>query len=320
MQRRSFLRAWLCAALLAAAPAAAQDYPGRTVTMVIPFTPGGSNDVIGRYLADGLTRLWKQKVIIENKGGAGSIIGTASVARANPDGLTLLFVSASYTTIAAAKAKLPYDPLKDLAPVGLAAVGHMVVVTGKRVPMPTLAELAKQAKLQPIMYGTSGLGASPHFSAALLNEVAGIKMEAVHYRGGTDAMVDVAGERIDVYFGTITQVLPFIEGGKAVPAAIASKTRTPAFPDVPTVAEAGFPGAESDIWWGVFAPAGTPPAIIAKINADMNAVMGAPEAKEFLSKQGAFPSPMTVPDFTKLVVDEIAKWKLIAARHGISIE
>jgi tripartite-type tricarboxylate transporter receptor subunit TctC len=186
--------------------------------------------------------------------------------------------------------------------------------------MPTLAELVKQARSQPILYGTAGLGGSGHFSSELLNEVAGVKMAPVHYRGGTDAMVDVAGERIDVYFGTVTQVLPFIDGGKAVPAAIASKSRTPAFPDVPTVGEAGFPGAESDIWWGVFAPAGTPPAIVAKINADMNSVMGAPEAKDFLAKQGAFPSPMSVTDFTRLVVDEIAKWKLIAAKHGISME
>ena len=288
-----FLSSVLGCLALGVLPALGQVYPSRTVTMVIPFTPGGSNDVVGRYLAEGLTRIWKQKVIIENRGGAGSVIGTNAVARAAPDGHTLLFVSSSYTTIAAAKTKLPYDPLKDLVPVGMAAVGHMVVATGKRVPLPTLAELARQAKTQPILYGTAGIGGTGHFSSELLNEVAGIKMQAVHYRGGTDAMVDVAGERIDVYFGKrITQILPFIDGGKAVATAIAGKTRAAAFPDVPTVAEAGFPGAESEIWWGVFVPAGTPQAIVDKINADMNAVMGAPEAKEFLAEaRGHFPSP-----------------------------
>lgn len=303
--------------LLAPAAAQAQEYPTKNVTMVIPFTPAGSNDTIGRYLAENLGKLWKQTVVIENRPGAGSAIGSAHVAKARPDGYTLLFVSSTFTTNAATQKNLPFDPVKDLQPVGIGALGQMVIVTGTRTPMPTLADLIKQAKSQKIFYGTTGVGSSTQFAAELFSDVAGIKMQAVHYKGGTDALVDMAGGRLDVYVGTVTQVQPSIASKTAVPVAVASKARVQALPDVPTVAEAGAPGAETDFWWGVFTAAKTPKAVVAKINESINAVMATPESAEFLAKQGAIPAQMNVDEFTKHVASELAKWQELAKTHNI---
>ena len=311
------VKALLVGALLAPSIASAQEFPSKPVTIVIPFTPAGSNDTIGRYLADGLGKLWKQTVVVENRPGAGSAIGAAHVAKARPDGYTLLFVSSTFTTNAATQKSLPFDPVKDLQPVGMGAIGQMVIVTGSRVPMPTLADLVKQAKSQKIFYGTTGVGSSTQFAAELFSDVAGIKMQPVHYKGGTDALVDMAGGRLDVYVGTVTQVLSSVSNNTAKPVAIVSKSRSKALPDVPTVAEAGTPGAETDLWWGVFVAAKTPKVVVAKINDGINAVMTTPESTEFLAKHGAIPEKMSVDEFSKLVTSELARWKNLAKAHNI---
>lgn len=307
----------LIGALVAPSLASAQEFPSKPVTIVIPFTPAGSNDTIGRYLADGLSKLWKQSVVVENRPGAGSAIGAAHVAKARPDGYTLLFVSSTFTTNAATQKSLPFDPVKDLQPVGMGAIGQMVIVTGSRVPMPTLGDLIKQAKSQKIFYGTTGVGSSTQFAAELFSDVAGIKMQPVHYKGGTDALVDMAGGRLDVYVGTVTQVLSSVANKTAMPVAIVSKTRSKALPDVPTVAEAGAAGAETDLWWGVFTAAKTPKPVVAKINEGINAVMTTPESADFLSKHGAIPEKMSVDQFSKLVSSELARWKELAKTHNI---
>jgi tripartite-type tricarboxylate transporter receptor subunit TctC len=298
--------------------AVAQNYPTKPVTVVIPFTPAGSNDTIGRYLADGLSKIWKQSVVVENRPGAGSAIGSAFVSKAKPDGHTLLFVSGTFTTNAATQTNLPFDPQKDLQPVGMGAIGQLVIVTGTRVPMPTLADVVKQAKAQKIFYGTTGVGSITQFAAELLNDVAGTKMEPVHYKGGTDALIDMAGGRLDLYVGSVTQVLPSVANKTAKPVAIASKTRASALPDVPTVAEAGFPGAETDLWWGVFTSSGTPPEVVAKINEGVNTVMNTPEAAKFLETHGAIPMKMSVEEFKSHVSSELEKWKSLAKKHNIT--
>ena len=316
------LKALAVAALVTVAPVAgtAQDFPNDTVAMVIPFTPGGSNDSIGRYLADGLAKHWDATVVVENKPGAGSAIGSAYVARSKPDGHTLLFVSGTYTTNAATQTNLPFDPLEDLQPVGMGALGQFVVVAGDRLEAKTLGELIETAKSQKVFYGTTGVGSSTHFAAALLADVAGVEMEPVHYPGGTDALLDIAGGRLDIYVGSVPQVLSSVETGKARPLAVTSATRAPALPDVPTVVEEGLPDAVFDIWWGVFAPAGTPQEIVEEINAAINATMDTPEAAAFLEKQGAAPKPMSVADFTALVHGEVDKWRKLAEAHGIKSE
>lgn len=308
----------LACATLAAAPVAAQDYPTGPVTMVVPFTPGGSNDLIARYLAQGLSESWGESVVVENRPGAGSAIGSAHVSKAAPDGETLLFVSGTYTTNAATQTTLPFDPLTDLRAVGMAALGDRVIVTGSRIAMPTLADVATEAKAGKLFYGTTGIGSSTQFDTEFLNSVLGVKMEPVHYPGGSDAMIDLLGGRIDVYVGSVTQVLPTLEGGKANAVAVMSHNRSGILPDVPTVSEAGFPGAETYIWWGVFVPGETPDDIVETLNADIRATMTAPEAAEFLATNGLLPpQDLSSAEFAEHVATELARWKELAVANGM---
>jgi tripartite-type tricarboxylate transporter receptor subunit TctC len=291
----------------------AQDYPSKQVTIVIPFAPGGSNDTIGRYLADGLGKLWEETVVVANRPGAGSAIGSAHVTQARPDGYTLLFVSSSFTTNAATQAALPFDPLNDLQPIGMAAIADRFISTGSRVPMATLEDLAREAEAQTIFYGTSGVGSLAHLTGELMNEVLGIDMEAVHYSGGSEVMVDLGGGRIDVVFSSLTD----LANGIGTPVAVMSGKRSTALPDLPTVSEAGFPDTQVPNWWGVFAPAGTPEEVVAKINEDIATVMSSPEATEFLTREGAAPSKMSVEEFTSHVASELEKWSVLVERTGI---
>lgn len=313
----------LAAALLAGlgTAATAQGFPdGKPITVVIPFTAGGSNDTIGRYLADGLSVKFGVPVVVENVPGAGSAIGSAQVAQSAADGHTLLFVSSTYTTNAATAANLPFDPEKDLAPVGIAALGQMVIVTGPKMGVTDLKGFVDKAKAEGIFYGTTGVGSSTQFAAALFSDVVGLDFEPVHYPGGTDALIDIAGGRLDVYFGTVAQALSQIESGNVTAIAVTSKTRAAALPDVPTVAEAEFPGTEMDNWWGVFAPSETPPDVLEQLNAAIGETMTSDAAAEFLAKQGAIPISMTLPEFTTHVGSEIAKWRQLAESHGIKAE
>ncbi|MCC7043895.1 MAG: tripartite tricarboxylate transporter substrate binding protein [Acidobacteria bacterium] len=314
---KTFVRALLVAAATIA-PLFANTAQNQPIVLVIPFSAGGSNDSIGRYLADRLSRLWHQTVVVENRPGAGSAIGAAHVARSAPDGHTLLFVSSSLTTMAATVTNLPFDPMKDLQTVGLAAVGQSVIVTGSRIRMPTLASLIEQSRERTIFYGTAGVGTTSHLAAELLNDAAGIKMTTVHYRGASNAMIDMAGGRLDVYVGAVASLMSSIASGTATPVAVAGRMRDPAIPDVPTAAEAGFPGMEADVWWGVFAPAGTPAAEVSRINAGINAVMETPESRALLAKNGAVPRQLSVEAFELLVAADLQKWSRLAKARGIS--
>jgi tripartite-type tricarboxylate transporter receptor subunit TctC len=293
-------------ALLAPSMAAAQNYPSRPVTVVIPFAPGGSNDTIGRYLAEQLEKRWKGTVVVENRPGAGSAIGSAHVTKA--------FVSSSYTSNAATQKSLPFDPLKDLQPIGMAAVADRFISTGKRVPMATLADLVRETKSQKIFYGTSGVGSLAHLTGELMNEVLGITMVPVHYAGGSEVMVDLGGGRVDVVFSSLTD----ISTGIGTPVAVMSERRSTALPNVPTVQEAGYPDTRVPNWWGVFAPAGTPKELIGRIHQDIVAVMGTAEAAEYLARQGAMASAMSTDAFASHVESELNKWKAIVEKQGVS--
>lgn len=309
----------LAAVVLASSPALAQQYPTRPVTMVIPFSSGASNDIFGRYLADGLSKLWKQSVVVENRAGAGGAIGASAVAKSKPDGYTMMFSSSSYTINSAVQKTLPFDPIKDLKPVAMGMRGEMIAVTGTRVPLPNMAEVAKLAKTQKIFYGGNGASLTT-FAAELFASVAGAKLENVNYKGGTEAMIDLIGGRLDIYFGTVTTVLPSISNGSVKAVAVLSPKRSPALPNVPSISEAGFPGAETEIWWGVFVAAGTPPDILTKINEGVNTVVNTPDAVAFLDKQAALPAKLSVDEFSKTVVTELAKWKELAEKNNITAE
>jgi tripartite-type tricarboxylate transporter receptor subunit TctC len=305
--------ATLAGALFAPSMALAQEYPSKPVTMVVPFGPGGSNDTYGRFLAEALTKHWKQTVIIENRPGAGSAIGSAHVAKAKPDGYTLLFVSTSYTTNAATLANLPFDPLNDLQPVGMLGVSDLFVMTGSRVPLATLQDLQREAKAQTIFSGTPGLGSLGHLALLLLNETLGIKTEFVHHKSGAAVLTDVGGGRIDVASGVLFEA----SSGNAKPIAVMSEKRSSALPDVPTVVEAGFPAAQADIWFGVFAPADTPKDVVAKINRDIVTVMKSPEAATFLQAQALQTSDESPEEFASRVKSDIKKWTALAEKNGL---
>lgn len=315
--KSSLTKMLMASLVLASSPAIAQQYPNKPVTMIIPFSAGASNDIFGRYVADGLSKLWKQSVLVENRAGAGGAIGAAAVAKARPDGYTILFSSSSYTINAAVQKSMPFDPLKDLKPVAMAMRGQMIGVTGSRIPLPDLKEVVRLAKTQKIFYGALG-ASSTTFAAELFASVAGIKLEAVNYKGGNEAMIDLLGGRLDIYFGTVTTVLPAVLNKSVKAVGVMSPTRTTALPDVPTVAEAGFPGAETDIWWGVFVTSGAPADVLAKINEGVNTVVNTPEAVAFIEKQAALPAKMSVDEFSKTVLTELGRWKELAEKNNIT--
>jgi tripartite-type tricarboxylate transporter receptor subunit TctC len=300
---------------LLAAPAivTAQEYPTSQVTVVVPFAPGGSVDVMGRYVSDRLSRLWGQAVVVENRTGAGSAIGSAHVSQARPDGYTLLVVSSSFTTNAATQPSLPFDPVQDLKPVAVIALGDRFVSTGPRLNIGSLEDLVREAKSQKIFYGTNGVGSLAHMTGELMNDVLGIEMEAVHYKGGSEVMVDLGGGRIDVAFSGYSD----LASGIGKPISVLSDERSSVLPDVPTVAESGFAEVVVPNWWGVFAPAGVPDDVLAKLHADVVQVMSTPEAVEFLATQAAIPSAMTTVEFTGYVADEITRWRGLAEKAGM---
>ena len=300
--------------LLAAPIALARDFPARPVTIVIPSTPGGATDSLGRFLAERLGKLWNQTVIVENRPGAGSAVGAAHVVQAKPDGYTLLFFSVSLTTSAAVQTTLPYDPAQDLQPVGMVASSDLVVLTGARTPISSLEDLQNKAKSQSLFYGTPGVATLSHLSSELLNNVLGIKMEPVHYRGGSEVIADMGGNRIDVYICSSFDAMR----GVGKPIAVMSEKRSEQFPDVPTMAEAGYREGVANMWWGSFAPSRTPKDIVTKINRDIAKVMRDQDAVKFLAALGARPSDMSVERFAALFSEEVERWTAIGKKHGFT--
>jgi tripartite-type tricarboxylate transporter receptor subunit TctC len=305
------------AMLLIPALARAEEFPAKPVTIVVASTAGGATDVLGRHLADNLSKLWKQPVLVENRGGAGGSIATGYVSKSKPDGYTLLIVANTLTTNAAVQRNLPFDSVKDIQPISMVARGQMLIVTGNRVPMPTIASIVREAKAQKIFYGTSGPGTAPTFASELLGVTTGIKLEQVNYKGATEALTDMAGGRIDIYIASVSQMLPFIQNKTATPVAIMSTTRSKTLPSVPTVVEEGYPSALFDLWYGVFGPAGIPPEVTAKINESIKAVTNSPVGIDFLSKNGAMPTEVKVDEFTKTVAHEIQQWKELAQKLNL---
>jgi tripartite-type tricarboxylate transporter receptor subunit TctC len=315
---KTMVKATLLLGALFPSVVSAQEYPTKLVTIVVPFPAGASNDAIGRYLADSLSKLWKRTFVVENRPGGGSAIGSAQVAKSRPDGYTLLLVSSSFTTNAAVHKDLRFDPVKDLQPVSMVARGDVAVVTGSRLPMATLADLVREAKAQTIFYGTAGVGSTQHFNAELLSDALGIKMMAVPYPGGTGGLIDLAGGRIDVVVGTLGGLLSSISAGTAKPVAVLSKTRSKALPSVPTTADAGYPAAITENYWAIFVPTGTPPAVIARINEGVKTVTHSPEGRKFLANLDGEPTDLSVDEVTTYLRDEVESWTKLAKRLNIS--
>ncbi|MBI3067390.1 MAG: tripartite tricarboxylate transporter substrate binding protein [Betaproteobacteria bacterium] len=305
----------------AQAPDAAKGYPARPIRIIVPFPPGGSNDILGRFIGQRLTERLGQQAVIDNRGGADGIIGTDIAARATPDGYTLLVVSTSYSMNPAVH-KLPYDPLKSLAPVSLIGTGPNVLATNPALPVKSVKELIALAKSKPgrLRYASSGIGGFNHFGGELFKSMAGVDMLHVPYKGGGPAMIDVISGQVEVLFGTLIQTLPHIRTGKLRALGVGGVKRSPALPAVPTIAESGVTGYDGSIWWGILGPAGMPRAIVTRLNTEIGAILRDPETAKRLSAEAAEPVIAPPEEFGKLIASNIAKWRRVAREASISAQ
>ena len=302
--------------------ATAQDkFPSRPMRMVVPFPPGGSNDILGRFLAQKMTDRLGQQVLVDNRAGADGIIGAEIASRATPDGHTILIISTSYTQNPAIH-KLPFDPTKALIAISQIATGAIAFYTAPNLPITSIKELITATKSKPeaIRYATSGAGGVNHFAGELFNSMAGIKMVHVPYKGGGPSMVDVMSGQVEIGLGTVIQALPLIRSGKLRAFAVTTAKRSSAVAEVPTIAEAGVPGYEAGVFWGVLGPAGIPRPIVNQLNKEIGAILQEPEMVKRLQNEAAEPIVGTPEAFQKLILDEIQKWIKVAKETGIKAE
>jgi tripartite-type tricarboxylate transporter receptor subunit TctC len=313
------------AAIAIAAPAGAQTlaYPTKPVRLVVPFPPGGATDIIARAVAQKLSETWGQSVVVDNRPGAGGNIGTELVAKAAPDGYTLeMGTVGTHAINASLYAKIPFDNVKDFAPIILVAGVPNVLEVTPSLPVNSVQELIAYAKANPgkLNFASSGNGTSIHLSGELFKVMTGVQMTHVPYKGSAPALQDLMGGQVQLMFDNLPPSLPQIKGGKLRALAVTSATRAPALPDVPTVAESGLPGFEASSWFGLVAPAGTPPAIIAKINAEVAAWLASPEGKEKLSSIGANAAGGSPEDFARHINAETAKWAKVVKESGAKVD
>jgi len=322
--RKHFLELLLMlAASCAAAITGAAGYPERPVQLVVPFPPGGAGDVLARILARQLETNLGQAVIVENKAGAGTIIGAQAVANARADGYTLLLSSNStYTVNPAIHAKLPYDPAKDFEPVGMVATASLVLLSNPASQFGTVQQLVAAAKANPekIFYGSFGNGTVVNFAGEMFNAAAGVKLTHVPYRGSSPAMTDLIGGQIPVTFDTVVAALPHLKTGKIRALAVTTARRSALLPDVPTMAESGYPNVEMSSWIALVAPKGLQPEVKARLEQALAATMASPEVLEKLKSTGFEPSYAPIKDWPGTVGKDIARLRLIAERAQIKAE
>jgi tripartite-type tricarboxylate transporter receptor subunit TctC len=306
-----------------AGPAFADDYPSRPIRYVVPYAPGGGADAVARILAKRVGDSLGQSIVVENKGGAGSILGTDLVAKAAPDGYTLLLGQSGPISINPAVYKnLPYDPVKDFIPVTMTNSYPYVLVINSKLPANSLKEFVALGKSKPdsMNYGTTGVGAANHLMSELFNSKAGLKMTHIPYRGTALAVADLVAGQVTMVFGDPVSVLPHIRSGTLRALAVSSPQRSSIMPDVPTLMESGFPGLEAVAWHGLMVPAKTPPEIVKKLNAEFVKALRDPEVKELLSKQAMEPVGDTPAEFTAFIQKDIAIWKAVAAAANVTVE
>ena len=309
-----------CAALCAIAlQASAQEFPTKPVHVIISFTPGSSTDIVGRIVIQKLTELWNQPVVPENRAGAGGSIGSAVVAKAAPDGYTLLINSNAHTVNPAIYAKLPYDTFKDFTDIAPLAIQPNVLTVRPDGPYKTVADLVKAAKAKPgaLNIGHAGIGSGTHLTTERFIATTGIKVVQVPFKGTPEVITAMFGGNVDAYWAPISAALGSIRGGKLRPLAVSTAKRNPQLPDIPTPAEAGIKGTESPLWFGLWGPAGMPPALVTKINADVRKALADTQTKARLFTTGNEIMDMSPQQFSKLVHDETVANKRILAAAGI---
>ncbi|MEJ8840712.1 tripartite tricarboxylate transporter substrate binding protein [Ramlibacter sp. AN1133] len=321
--RRPFLLAAL--ALAAATPfaATAQAYPAKPITVIVPFAAGGTTDILARVIGQALTRDLGQSVIVDNRSGAGGNIGAQLAAKAPADGYTLFMGTVGTHAInQSLYKKMPFDPIKDFAPLTRVAMVPNLLVANPGKPYKTVKELIAYAQKNPgkVNFGSSGSGSSIHLSGELFNALAKVDMVHVPYKGSAPAVSDLIGGQIDIMFDNMPSAIQHVRAGKLRPLAVTTAKRSPELPDVPTIAEAGVPGYEATSWFGMFAPAGTPAPIVAKLNGALVKALADPQVKKKLAEQGAEPYSEKPEQFAEFIRQETAKWSKVVKDSGASAD
>jgi tripartite-type tricarboxylate transporter receptor subunit TctC len=304
---------------MTASLSAAQDYPAKPIKIIVPLTPGSGADIAGRIIAKHLSDAWKQPVIVENRPGAGGQIGTQAVVKAEPDGYTLLVQSASHAANSAIYKTLPYDPLKDLIDVAILGITPYVMVTAKGGEYPTLKSLIDAAKAKPgaVPFASAGVGSSTHLAAEYFAQVAGVKMLHIPYKGSPEAIQDSMTGRTSFYMAPINTVVGQMKEGKLAALGVSTRRRADVLPEVPALAEQGLPNFDITLWFGMWAPAGTPAAIVNKLNAQVSAILAGAEVREQFDKLGITPAPMKPDEFARFVREQITTYQKIVKEADI---
>jgi len=324
--RSSDIATRICAAIvclwLGDSIAAAQDasWP-KQITIVVPFPPGASNDTFARILAQKLGPKLGAVIVVDNKAGAGGSIGAASVAKSAPNGATLLLTSSTFTGNAAAQPKLPFDPVADLLPVAQLAKGPMIVAVGPDTPFRSMADLiaAARADRGKLNYGTAGVGSINHMATEMLNAMAHVEMMHVPYRGISNVVTDLMSGQVQLVISSFPSIAELVTAGKLRGLAVTSAQRTPFAPALPAVAET-VPGYDVDLWWGVFAPAGLPAAMVTQLNSEIRALIADDEMRQRFAQEGALPTPIAAAEFATIVRGDIDKWRKVARERDITIK
>jgi tripartite-type tricarboxylate transporter receptor subunit TctC len=297
----------------------APNYPARPIRMIVPFPPGGSNDIMGRYFAQYLTERLGKQVVLDNRAGADGIIGTEIVARAAPDGYTLLVASAAHAVNGGTR-KLSYDPINSFAWAGTLGLGPSVLSVHATLPVNSVKELLAHGKANPGKLVMASSGGYAHFSTELFHHMSGMKLIVVVYKGGSPALIDVVSGQAQINLGALIQTLPFMKGGRIRPLATSGTKRAAPTPELPTIAEAGVPGYEANNWWAVGAPAGTPAAIITKLNTEIARYLKLPETLKRFEAEGVDADFRTPDEVRKMLPIEMAKWANVAKIANIRVQ
>jgi tripartite-type tricarboxylate transporter receptor subunit TctC len=307
--------------VFAAGAAEPDPYPSRPVRLVIPFPPGGSNDVVGRVVAAQLAERLGRSVVVDNRGGAGGVIGTDLAAKSEPDGYTLLFISSAFPASVSLH-KLPYDPVKSFVPVAMIAAGPNVLAVNPALPVNSVRDLIALAKAKPGQMNTAsaGVGSFQHLGTELFNSMAGIDVVTVQFKGGGPAMVDVMAGNTQIIFGSLVQTLPQIRAGRLKALGVGGLKRSPTLPEVPTISEAGVPGYEAINWWGIIAPAGTPRAVVARLHREITALQQSPELQKRFQAEAVEAVQMEPAEFGRYIEAETTKWAGVVKQANIRAE